>query len=81
MPRARRTSSSGGLATDYCVLETVLDALELGFGVIVPRDAVAAVDLHPGDGERALARMAAAGACIVDSVVTHAQPEAVPEKG
>jgi nicotinamidase/pyrazinamidase len=70
----------GGLATDYCVLQTVLDALELGFGVVVLRDAVAAVDLQPGDGERALARMAAAGARIVDSGAWHAQPEAAAAK-
>jgi len=54
-----------GLATDYCVLETVLDARTLGFPVEVVRDAVRAVDLDPGDGERAIARMRNAGAEIV----------------
>ena len=51
-----------GLATDYCVRATALDAVRLGFETIVLTDAVAAVDLVPGDGERALAEMATAGA-------------------
>jgi nicotinamidase/pyrazinamidase len=54
----------GGLATDYCVLETALDALRLGFEVEVPRDLVRAVDLQPGDGDRALEAIAAAGGVI-----------------
>lgn len=53
---------AGGLATDYCVLHTVLDALALGYEVIVLRDAVRAVDVQPGDGTRALARMKEQGA-------------------
>ena len=53
-----------GLATDYCVLETVLDALRLGYGATVPRGGVAAVELEAGDGEAALRRMAEAGAEI-----------------
>ncbi|MET1231738.1 MAG: isochorismatase family protein [Candidatus Limnocylindrales bacterium] len=53
-----------GLATDYCVLATALDALSLGFTTTVVRDAIAAVDLQPGDGERALARMEDAGAVV-----------------
>jgi nicotinamidase/pyrazinamidase len=51
-----------GLATDYCVLETVLDAVRLGFATTVLTAAVRPVDLEPGDGDRALARMAQAGA-------------------
>lgn len=53
-----------GLATDYCVRETVLDACRLGFETTVLRGAVAAVDLTAGDGERALAEMAEAGARV-----------------
>jgi len=51
-----------GLATDYCVRGTVLDARRLGFETTVLTAAVAAVELAPGDGERALGEMAAAGA-------------------
>jgi nicotinamidase/pyrazinamidase len=54
-----------GLATDYCVLETVLDGVRLGFPTTVLGDAVRAVDLAPGDGERALERMERAGARLV----------------
>jgi len=54
----------GGLATDYCVRATVLDALREGFEVAVLRDAVRPVDVQPGDGERALQEINAAGASI-----------------
>ena len=54
-----------GLATDYCVKETVLDARRLGFEAAVPQGAVAAVDLQPGDGERALSAMRDAGAEVL----------------
>ena len=50
-----------GLATDYCVKETALDALRLGFATTVLREGVRAVNLHPGDGERALEEIRAAG--------------------
>jgi nicotinamidase/pyrazinamidase len=50
-----------GLATDYCVKATALDAVELGFDAEVLRAAVAAVDVNPDDGERALDELAAAG--------------------
>jgi nicotinamidase/pyrazinamidase len=55
-----------GLATDYCVLETALDAVRLGYDTAVLTDAIAAVDLQPGDGDRAIARMADAGVRIVE---------------
>jgi len=51
-----------GLATDYCVVETALDARRLGFEATVLTGAIRAVDLQPGDGDRALERMRAAGA-------------------
>jgi nicotinamidase/pyrazinamidase len=51
-----------GLATDYCVRATVLDACRLGFVTTVLTEAIAAVDLTPGDGPKALAEMAEAGA-------------------
>jgi nicotinamidase/pyrazinamidase len=52
----------GGLATDYCVKNTALDALRLGFGVSVDRAAVRGVEVEPGDSERALEELSAAGA-------------------
>lgn len=54
----------GGLATDYCVLQTVLDARRCGFDVIVLTRAVAAVNATPGDGERALDAMRDVGAIM-----------------
>jgi nicotinamidase/pyrazinamidase len=53
-----------GLATDYCVKASVLDAREEGFEVIVLEDAIGAVDVQPGDGERALEEMRKAGAQV-----------------
>ncbi len=52
----------GGLATDYCVLNTVRDALREGFGVLLLEDAIRAVNVEPGDGERARTEMRRAGA-------------------
>ncbi len=57
----------GGLATDYCVLNSVRDALSLGYEVMLLREAVRAVDVHPGDGRRAIAAMTEAGARIVEN--------------
>lgn len=56
-----------GLATDYCVLATVLDARAFGYRVVVLTDAIAAADVRPGDGERALGRMREAGAAFTTS--------------
>jgi nicotinamidase/pyrazinamidase len=56
-----------GLATDYCVNATALDARRLGFETRVLMNAVAAVNLQPGDDERALTAMADAGAELVGS--------------
>jgi nicotinamidase/pyrazinamidase len=52
----------GGLATDYCVKHSVLDALKAGFGVTVLIDAIAGIDAQPGDSARALNEMEKAGA-------------------
>jgi nicotinamidase/pyrazinamidase len=54
----------GGLATDYCVKNTVLDALKNGFKVKAVESAMRAVDLQPGDGARAIDEMREAGAAI-----------------
>jgi nicotinamidase/pyrazinamidase len=53
-----------GLATDYCVKETVLDGRRRGYRVTVLADKVAAVNLQPEDGDEALAAMASRGAQI-----------------
>jgi len=54
-----------GLATDYCVKYTVLDAVALGFGVTLISDGCRAVDLAEGDGARAIQEMRAAGARVI----------------
>jgi nicotinamidase/pyrazinamidase len=56
-----------GLATDYCVKNTVLDARRLGFEVTVIEDAIRGVEVNPGDSERALEEMERAGAEISSS--------------
>ena len=56
----------GGLATDYCVLATVIDALEAGFDVVLLRDAVRAVGIQPTDETEALAAMRDAGARSIE---------------
>ena len=52
----------GGLATDYCVKSTVLDALNLGFETVLLLDAIKGVDVNPGDSERAVREMLEGGA-------------------
>ena len=53
-----------GLATDYCVKETAIDAVEYGFAVSVLADGVRGVNLEPGDDERAIEAIRAAGGTI-----------------
>jgi nicotinamidase/pyrazinamidase len=53
-----------GLATDYCVKQTAIEALQEGFTVIVDTTAVRGVEVQPGDSERAIAEMRAAGANV-----------------
>jgi nicotinamidase/pyrazinamidase len=55
-----------GLALDYCVKATALDAKRAGFDVTVHRDATRAVEVSPGDGDRAVAELRAAGVEVVD---------------
>ena len=56
----------GGLATDYCVKATVMDALSRGLSVTVLADGVAGVNIEPGDAQSALEAMQTAGARIMD---------------
>jgi nicotinamidase/pyrazinamidase len=53
-----------GVATDYCVAETTLDAIKLGHTATVLLEGIRAVDLQLGDGDRAIERMRAAGAAL-----------------
>lgn len=57
----------GGLATDYCVKNTVLDACRLGFETYLLTEAIRGVDLKPGDSEKALEEMKKAGAIQLSS--------------
>jgi nicotinamidase/pyrazinamidase len=70
-PLADRLAQAGvtrlviaGLATDYCVKSTVLDARERGYPITVLQNGIRAVDLEPGDGDRAVEEMLAAGALL-----------------
>ena len=58
-----------GLATDYCINATALDAIELGYRTDVLVDACAPVDLRKGDGDRAVAGLEAAGVGILRTVM------------
>ena len=66
----------GGLATDYCVLNTVKDALQCGYAVFLLEDAIRAVDLIPGDGEKAIAEMVHLGSrlCTLDALMPDTMP-------
>jgi len=59
-----------GLATDYCVRATGRDARAAGLDVVVLADAVCAVNVQPGDGDRALAELAAEGCGIATASAT-----------
>lgn len=54
-----------GLALDYCVKATALDARRAGFDVVVHRDATRAIDAQPGDAQRAVEELLAAGVRVV----------------
>ncbi len=56
-----------GLATDYCVKATALDAVKYGFHTTVLTDCIRAVNVHPDDGEKALAEMATSGVHLTTS--------------
>ncbi|MDR0387719.1 MAG: bifunctional nicotinamidase/pyrazinamidase [Treponema sp.] len=62
-----KTVVLGGLATDYCVLYSALDAAALGYRTVVLKDAIRGVGLPEGSVEKALADMEAAGIVLLDS--------------
>ncbi len=55
----------GGLATDYCVKQTAMDGVKLGYQVFLIEEAVRAVDINPGDGNRALEEMKDSGVKVI----------------
>lgn len=57
----------GGIATEYCVFNTVKDALQAGLKVFVFKDAVRAVNANPGDGQAAIAQMKRLGAVLIET--------------
>jgi nicotinamidase/pyrazinamidase len=57
----------GGLAQDYCVRATALDAIQQGFTVHLITDATRAVNVHPGDGQHALDEIQQAGAVLEET--------------
>lgn len=63
--RAIRRLFVGGLATDYCVLNTVRDAIRHGFEVFLLTDAIRAVNVHPEDERKALEEMRRLGARFI----------------
>jgi nicotinamidase/pyrazinamidase len=67
--RAITTVVVVGLAGDVCVAATAEDAVALGFRTIVPLAATRMVELHEGDGARAVARLRAVGVEVVEPVV------------
>lgn len=66
-----------GLATDYCVQASALDSVRNGFTTYVVTDAVAAVNVKPDDGERALSAMTEAGVRLVSSEQILSAPRSV----
>ncbi len=61
-----------GLATDYCVKSTVLDARAKGYPTTVIQNGIRAVDLQPGDGDRAIEEILAAGALLESRAIVKA---------
>jgi nicotinamidase/pyrazinamidase len=66
-----------GLATDYCVKATALDAKAAGFDVVVLSDAVAAVNVHRDDDKRALEELRQAGIAVTTSTRVHGNARVV----
>jgi nicotinamidase/pyrazinamidase len=67
-----------GLATDYCVKSTVLDAREKGYPITIIQNGIRAVNLAEGDGDRAIEEMLAAGALLESRATVGAAAAAAP---
>lgn len=59
----------GGLATDYCVKDSALDAIKMGLRTCLLLDACRAVDLNPGDGDKAIRKMFDIGVTISNTTM------------
>jgi nicotinamidase/pyrazinamidase len=70
-----------GLATDYCVRATALDAVRLGFRTVVFRDGCRGVNQQPGDSDRAFAEMTEQGVIVTDSSASPATPVTMVHRG
>lgn len=71
----------GGLATDYCVLNTVKDALSLGYRVYLLKDAIRPVNVRPDDEQKALVEMQDLGAIpVTTSMISEASADAKSER-
>jgi len=69
----------GGLATDYCVKNTVLDAIKLGFETVLLLDAVQGIDVKPGDAEKAIDEMVLKGAEKI-TLTDFPEPSEIPQE-
>ncbi len=67
----------GGLATDYCIVNSVLDAKKAGLDAVVLTDGVCGIDVNPGDVDKAFEKMAANGATQVN-LADFPDPEILP---
>jgi nicotinamidase/pyrazinamidase len=70
----------GGLATDYCVKKTVLDAIERGFETVLLMDASRGINVKPGDVDKAIDEMVAKGAETV-TLADFPEPVEIPQEG
>jgi nicotinamidase/pyrazinamidase len=71
----------GGLATDYCVQATVLDAVEEGYCVVLLADAVRGVEMAPGDSKRAVKKMVSRGARTITLAAIDTELSRVKQQG
>ena len=66
MERGIKRLFIGGVATDYCVFNTALGGINLGYQIFVLQDGIKGVDVNPGDSEKALNKLLGKGASLID---------------